>query len=53
MVTEIRLVEKKTMVKKDMTDSLIDKGILSEDEVSILKEDSPEQINALIKKYFT
>lgn len=41
------------MVENDMTDSLINKGILSEDEVSTIKNGSAEDIDVLIRKYFS
>ena len=41
------------MVERGMTDSLIDKGILSKDEICILQQGSPEDINGLIQKYFS
>ncbi len=41
------------MVENDMTDSLIYKGILSEDEVSTIKSGSAEDIDVLIRKYFS
>lgn len=40
------------MVERGMTDSLINKGILSEEEVCSLQKGSEEEINELIKKYF-
>ena len=40
------------MVERGMTDSLVDKGILSNDEICILQQGSPEDINGLIQKYF-
>lgn len=40
------------MVERGLTDSLVDKGILSCDEISILQKGSTEDINALIRKYF-
>jgi DNA-binding HxlR family transcriptional regulator len=41
------------MVERGMTDSLIDKGILSKNEICILQQGSPEDINGLIQKYFS
>ncbi len=41
------------MVERDLTDSLIDKGILSKDEICSLQKGSEEDINELIKKYFS
>lgn len=41
------------MVERGMTDSLIDKGILSKDEICSLQKGSEEDINELIKKYFS
>ena len=40
------------MVERGLTDSLVDKGILSCDEIGILQKGSTEDINALIRKYF-
>lgn len=40
------------MVERGLTDSLVDKGILSCDEISILQKGSTEDINTLIRKYF-
>ena len=40
------------MVERGMTDSLVDKGILSNDEICILQQGSLEDINGLIQKYF-
>lgn len=41
------------MVERDLTDSLIDKGILSKDEICSLQKGSEEEITELIKKYFS
>lgn len=41
------------MVERGMTDSLVDKGILTCDEISILQKGSTEDINTLIQKYFS
>lgn len=40
------------MVERGLTDSLVDKGILSCDEIGILQKGSTEDINTLIRKYF-
>jgi len=41
------------MVERNMTDSLLKKGILSEQEIEIVRSGSEEDIKCLIEKYFS
>ena len=41
------------MLERDMTDGLVKKGILSEQEIQIVRSGSEEDIKCLIEKYFS
>ena len=41
------------MLERDMTDGLVKKGILSEQEIEIVRSGSEEDIKCLIEKYFS
>ena len=41
------------MVERNLTDSLLKKGILSEQEIEIVRSGSEEDIKCLIEKYFS